>query len=138
MSVLIRNAHDISSGWNLGLLGGHTSVQLDASSGYVGYVNGTNGDGSFTTRTPGLIVQKGTFNVTGTSLSAAVGMDLSTHLAYGMDVAYTSVLHFDYGTEVSMTSSSGVFGTKAVPEPSGLLAASLGVLAMLVRRRRVG
>lgn len=129
------NAHDLYSDWHFGGASGQTSIQLDVSSGYVAYVNGYNGSGTFTNHTPDLIVQTGIIVITGTSYSADLGMTLSSHLANGMDVGYTNSIKFEAQPNVTMTSSSGVFGTQAVPEPGAIVTLLVGGAALLRRRK---
>ena len=130
------DAHDVRSNWHFGSEYAQTSLQLDVSSGYVAYINGNGGTGTFTTLTPELIVQTGVISVTGASYSAPFYMTQSSHISNGMDVGYTNSIKFDLQPNVTMNSSSGVFGTQAVPEPGAIVTLLVGGAALVRRRRK--
>ena len=126
----------------LNLVGAGVGANVDIQLNDVGhpgdfepYVNGAGGSGTFTTLTPDLVIQTGTFNITGTSLATGFQMDQSSWAYDGMMENYTQSFQFTLPTNVTITSSSGVFGTKAVPEPATIAMLSIGLVGILRRRR---
>ena len=53
-----------------------------------------------------------------------------------MDIDYLTGVSFTLPKNVTLTSSSGVFGTQPVPEPEAWVAMATGMLGVLRRRRR--
>ncbi len=130
---------ELSATWNLNGAGaaGNADIQLDSSNGYQPYINGAGGSGSYAGSTADLVVQTGTFTITGTSLSTGFLMNMSSWAYSGMDESYTQTFSLTMPTNVTLTSSSGVFGTAAVPEPCSMLAlAGFGLLAARRRLKR--
>lgn len=128
---------EVSATWNLNGAGaaGNVDLALDSSSGYQPYINGAGGSGSYAGSTADLVVQTGTFTITGTSLSASFSMNMSTWAYSGMDENYTHTFSLLMPSNVTLTSSSGVFGTAAVPEPCSMLTL-MGLSLIAVRRKR--
>lgn len=114
---------------------GFTDIKLDSSSGYQPYVNGTTGTGTFDSNTPELFIETGTFTITGPSVGADFSMLFQSWDYNGMDEGYGSNLQFTLPSNVTISSSSGVFASTPVPEPCTLLALLAGSAAILRKRR---
>ena len=124
----------ISSGANF-----RTDLKLDGTSGYNAYINYADrypSSGPFQTisMTPDLIVVHETLTLMGSSITLPVSMEMYTN-GGGMDMASTASLALDLPQGVTLRSSSGIFGTQAVPEPGSFAALGLGAAALLRRRR---
>jgi hypothetical protein len=127
---------ELSATWNLNGAGagGNVDIQLQSSSGFQPFINGSGGSGSYVGSTPDLIVQTGSFTIIGTSLNTDFSMDQSSWAYNGMDENYTQTFSFTMPTNVTLTSRSGVFGSAAVPEPSSILC--LAGLSLVALRRK--